>query len=100
MNKEELKKYEIKSFEQLCNIATDENIERLAIDTALWLIQYQKLVSQVRKSNPVETEGKTNWEIAQGYFNWVDDGKHDLLGFHTTVNETGETRFYKFPNKD
>lgn len=93
-------KYEIKSFEQLCNIANDENIERLATDTALWLIQYQKIISELRSRHPDKYNNKNNWEIAQGYFNWLDDGKNDLIGFHTTVKETGETRFYKYPNKD
>jgi len=97
MNQEPTK-YEIKSFEQLCNIANDENIERLATDTALWLIQYQRLLSDVRKANP-GLKDKSNWEIAQGYFNWIDDGKNELLGFYTTVNETGETRFYEYRNK-
>lgn len=99
MNKEESKKYEIKSFEQLCNIATDENIQNLATDTALWLLSYQQLISKVRQSNTEYCEGKSNWEIAQGGFDWIDDGINDITGFKTVVNETGETRFYKFPNK-
>lgn len=93
-------KYEIRSFEQLCNVANDENVEMLATDCALWLIQYQKLISDVRKANPMACEGKSNYQIAEGGFNWINDGKNDQIGFKTTVKETGETRFYKFPNKD
>lgn len=96
----EEKHYEIRSFEELCNIADDSNIESLATDLALWLIQYQKLISDIRKINPEATKGKTNWQIAEGGFNWMNDGKHDMVGFQTTIKETGETRFYKYPNKD
>lgn len=96
----ENKTYEIKSFEHLLNIINKENCERLATDCALWLIEYSRIIEALREKHPEKYQGKSNWEIAEGGFNWIDDGEQKINGWKTTIKETGETRFYKYPNKD
>lgn len=86
----EPKKYEIKSFEQLVNIANDENVERLATDLALWLLHAAGHYKLIRKSHPEETKDKTNWEIGECAFMWIDDGKNEYLGTKLTDKATGE----------
>lgn len=76
MSKE--KEHPIKSLDDLCNLVNGENVQRLAVDTAQWLISYQHSIDLIRKNYPRETEGKSNTEIAKGSFSWIDDGKHDL----------------------
>lgn len=72
------KEYPIRSLEDLCNLVNGENAQRLAVDTAQWLISYQHSIELIRKHYPKETEGKTNTQIAKGSFSWIDDGKNDL----------------------
>ena len=76
MSKE--KEYPIESLDDLCNLVNSENVQRLAVDTAQWLISYQHSIDLIKKHYPKETEGKSNTEIAKGSFSWIDDGKHDL----------------------
>lgn len=40
-----MKKHTIKSFEDLCNLVNDDNVELLAHDLAEWLIHYNKAMS-------------------------------------------------------
>lgn len=94
------KQYEIETFQHLCNTVNDDNVEILATDLALWLISYNKLLTSIKKEHPDKYENKNNWDIAKGGFNWIDDGEAKITGFKTKVEDTGETRFYKFPNKD
>lgn len=94
------KQYEIQSFEHLCNIVNDENVEDLATDLALWLISYNDLLSSLKKEHTEKYKNKNNWDIAKGGFNWINDGECKINGYKTIVEETGETRFYKFPNED
>lgn len=88
--KEAAKEYNIDTLEKLCNVANKENVQRLAIDVAQWLIHYTLTIDQVREKYPKETKNKSNSKIAKGWFNWVDDGKNDLL--HCTIEnkDTGE----------
>jgi hypothetical protein len=90
MNKEEPKKYNIDSFKKLCNVVNLENSSRLAIDLGQWLIYYAVVTDEIRKKHPKETKNKSNSQIAECTFTWVDDGKNDLL--HATVENknTGE----------
>jgi len=76
MSKE--KEYPVKSLDDLCNLVDAENVQRLAVDTAQWLISYQHSIDLIKKHYPKETEGKSNTEIAKGSFCWIDDGKNDL----------------------
>ena len=69
------KKYEIESLEQLQNLVTEENFERLMLDFSSWLKIYSMYVEQTRKEHPEET--KT--EISKAVFIWIDDGKHEIL---------------------
>lgn len=73
------KKYEIESLEQLQNLVTEENFERLMLDFSSWLKIYSMYVEQTRKEHPEETKGKTNTEISKAVFIWIDDGKHEIL---------------------
>jgi uncharacterized protein YaeQ len=82
------KEYEIKSFDDLCNTVNSENVQRLAIDTAQWLINYQHTISQIRELHPKETKGLSNTEIAKGSFIWIDDGKTDVKGIRITTKES------------
>ena len=84
------KEYEIKSFEQLINVANDENIERLATDLALWLLHAAGHYKLIRKAHPEETKDKTNWEIGECAFMWIDDGKNEYLGTQLTDKATGQ----------
>lgn len=87
---EKPKEYEIKNFEQLINVANEENVERLATDLALWLLTAVNHYSLIRKNHPEETKDKTNWEIGECAFMWIDDGKNEYLGTQLTDKATGE----------
>ena len=87
---EEPKKYRIDSFEKLCNVVNDDNIGTLAIDLAQWLIFYNSVISKIRKERPNFCKGKTNWQISESEFTFIDDGKNDFVGFTSEIKETGE----------
>lgn len=84
-------RYEINSFERLCNVANPENCERLAVDIGLWVIWYAKQMEEIRKHYPEETNGVANWDIAQAAFTWIDDGKHEFRDVKVTDPKTGKT---------
>lgn len=84
------KKYNIDSFEKLCNVVNEENIERFIPDLAGWLLYYAYVISKFRKEHPEETRGKSNIQIVKGAFIWYDDGKNDFKGVDLINNETGE----------
>ena len=87
---EEPKKYRIDSFEKLCNVVNDDNIGTLAIDLAQWLIFYNSVISKIRKERPDFCKGKTNWQISESEFTFINDGKNDFVGFTSEIKETGE----------
>lgn len=72
------KKYEIKSLNDLCDLVNDDNAKMLATDLALWLIEYNRIISIVRKNKPEECAGLSNTQIAKCHFIWIDDGKHEI----------------------
>lgn len=84
------KRYEIDSFEKLCNVINEENYERLTVDLAGWLRYITLMNKEFREKYPKECEGKTNWEIANCSFVWIDDGKNNLKEVKVTNRETGE----------
>jgi hypothetical protein len=91
------KKYEIDSFERLINIVNKENIERLSIDFLIWLNYVTEVIEKTRETYP-DIKDKTNWELFQPTFNWVDDGKNEILGVKIINQETGEVSEIKNHN--
>lgn len=93
------KRYEIDSFEKLINIATDENFEGLSTDMLLWLHYTMDVIKALRNKMPEETKGKTNWQVMQSVFIWVDDGKNELKEFSVKDLNTGEISRVKLKHK-
>lgn len=92
----EPKEYHIKSFKQICNAITDENLDNLIIDMAIGLSTYLDAVKKMKAEFP-KLKNKSNWDILRFEFNWVDDGKNDVVGIKVTNDQTGETKYY--PNE-
>lgn len=90
------KRYEIDSFNKLINVANKENVERLALDLANWLIYVTNAIDQMRESHVQETKGKINSEIVEASFIWVDDKKYDLKGVKLINSQTGEVNNIDF----
>lgn len=84
------KSYHIETFEQLLNIANEENAERLMKDFNSWVMYYITVIEQFKKELPEATKGKSNWDICDSTFVWVDDGKNDFLGCNLVDRQTGE----------
>ena len=97
--KQQPKKYEIKTFENLINVVNKENFERLSIDLLLWLNHTVDMLDKIRKSLPKECEGKQNWEIMKCDFIWIDDGKNDLKSMRLINSNTGEVKEVKICKK-
>jgi hypothetical protein len=74
------KEYTISSFEELCNVANKDNINILSVDLANWLVSYVTMIENIKKIVPKQTKKLKNYEIAKGYFTWIDDGKNDCKG--------------------
>jgi hypothetical protein len=92
------KEYEIETIEQLVNIVTPENEQRLGIDFLLWLNHVNHTFVKIKENHP-EYKNKLNSEIAKTKFIWVDDGKNDLLNIKLKSKETGEIKNIKPKNK-
>ena len=91
----ENKQYEIDTFEKLINVVNIENFDRFSLDFLQWLHYYVNVYDSIRKNHPEAVAGKTNWEIAQSKFVWIDDGKNDIKGVKVTNTNTGETKYFK-----
>lgn len=89
------KRYEIKGFEQVCNVVTEENFQNFFTDMLGAFGMYSEAIKLMREKHPEQCKDKTNWEICQFHFDWIDDGKNDLkyMRFHT--RETGEVIEFK-----
>lgn len=48
----EHKKYEIDSFERLCNLVTDDNLQSVMVDMYTWLSHYVNIVKTVKEKKP------------------------------------------------
>jgi len=96
-----VKRYEIDSFEKLCNVVSSENFDRISKDLCLWLLYNVIVMKKIRKDHPKETKNKTNWKLSRSSFIWVDDGKNDLKEVVIKNKETGEVQKIKFdiPNQ-
>lgn len=84
------KRYEINSFKELINVVTPENFENLSADFLSWLAYSMIAINELRKSNPKKYAKKTNWEISECSFVWIDDGKNDLKEIRLIDQNTGE----------
>jgi len=82
------KTYEIKTIDQLVNVATPENVDELAKDLYVWLCTVTGLFAKLKKDHPSLAK-KTNSQIAKNTFVWIDDGK-DNMSFRGVSTETGE----------
>lgn len=88
------KRYEIETIEQLVNVSTVENYERLGIDFLLWLNQINQTFKGIKEKNP-DLKDKLNSEIAKVKFVWIDDGKHDFKEATLKNETTGEVKNIK-----
>lgn len=91
---EQNKQYEIRNFQHMCNIVTDENIECLLVDFANCFTRYNAFIQKARKEFP-QLADQSNWELCEFGFDWTDDGKNDYLGLHVTDKKTGEKQIFK-----
>lgn len=95
MKAEEPKRYEIDSFEKLCNVISEENFEAITTDLMLWLLYQVKIMKKLRAELPKKyTKDKTNWDLGKSSFIWIDDGKHDLKTVTIKNELTGEIKAF------
>lgn len=87
----ENKTYEIETLEQLVNITTTENFERLAMDFLYWLDEANRIFIELKKDP--QYKDKSNSEIAKVKFVWTDDGEIGLTSIKLTNTTTGEITF-------
>lgn len=80
--KKEPDRHKVESFKDLCNLLTPENCDNLSKDFTSWMKAYINIISVIRESLPEDTKDLTNWEIMQGSFIWIDDGKNDCKGIN------------------
>ena len=81
-------------FEQLVNISTVENYERLGIDFLLWLNHINQTFAKIKENHP-EHRGKNNSDIAKVKFVWIDDGKNEIKNIQLKNTTTGEVKIIK-----
>jgi hypothetical protein len=84
------KTYRISNFEQLLDVLTQENAERLLGDFALFALQYVHVVNNMRKASPELCEGKSNSELLTAQFEWTDDGLNEITSMEVENTKTGE----------
>lgn len=85
----EPKIYEIESLEQLVNIVTPENIDRLSVDFLLWLNTVNNIFANFKASNE-DKRGLNNSDIAAAKFIWIDDNKHEIDSYILVDTTTGD----------
>lgn len=90
MKKAKPKECKIDTFDKLINVVNNENVERLSVDLYIWLAKCNSVLTKYRKLYPDETKDKKNSQILKCSFVWIDDGKHDDLGFTLENLDTGE----------
>jgi hypothetical protein len=90
MSNQEPKRFNIDSFERLLNVLTLDNLQCLSIDIVEWMAMYISLIEKTRKENPESTEGKSNWELIQATFVYIDDGESGIKYTQLTNKSTGE----------
>lgn len=87
------KKYEIDTLEQLVNITTPENFERLSVDFLLWLSYVNNIFAELKKQT--NYKGKLSSEIAKTKFVWIDDGKNEVKSIIFKNTTTGKIKIIK-----
>jgi len=85
------KRYEIKTFDQLINVATVDNLDMIACDFYIWLNTVVHAMKDFKEKNP-KFAHKPNSKIVKVGFTWIDDGKNDMNGVTLTNTTTGEER--------
>lgn len=93
------KTYEIDSFEKLVNVLGSDNFESLTVDLILWLGYQVKVFEEFRKLHPKWAKDKTNWQIANSFFIWTDDGKHEKTSVTVKNTLTGEIKVFDLKPK-
>lgn len=93
------KRYEIDSFEKLINVASTENFDFFAQDLLLWLHYSIKAIEKLRVDSPEFCKGKTNWQIVNIKFIWIDDQKTGLTTFSVKDKNTGLVTQFKANKK-
>lgn len=88
--KKKPKRYEINTFEKLINIVNKDNFEGLSTDFLLWLHYTMVTIEALKEKDPEGCKGKTNWEIMQSIFIWVDDGKRGISSLQVKDKATGQ----------
>lgn len=89
--KKEPDRHEVKNFKDLCNLLTSENCDNLCKDVASWMKAYINMIDSIREGLPEITKNLTNWEIMEGSFTWIDDGKNDCKGITIKFKPSGNT---------
>lgn len=89
LKKDEPKRYEIKTIEQLVNVSNVENFERLSMDFLLWLNYINNWLHKFKEANPNSEQPKIDTFI------WIDDGKNELKNIQIKNTKTGEVTNYK-----
>lgn len=88
------KEYEINTFEKLINVVNRENFERFSTDLLNWLNLSVALLDKIKAKHPKQCKEKTNWDILNSTFIWIDDGKKDQKIVLTNI-KTGEIKELK-----
>lgn len=92
--------YYIETLEQLHNVINDETIQCFVDSFAQHIIMYNEYIKMVRKEHPEETKGKSNSEILQSSFTFINDGKNDYKGVDLVEKETGKITRIRFDQED
>lgn len=82
--------YKIETLDDLADVVTVENVDRLSDDVRLWLRGIAEIYEGVRKALPVECADKRNSEIAKAAFTWTDDGKNEQTGLNVSFDLKGK----------
>ena len=88
-------RYRIDSMKDILNTINENNYENFMVDFSQWLAFYIKVLKDTREKFPKETKGKTNWEIFEGGFDWIDDGKHNIEEIKLRNKEDNKIHIYK-----
>ena len=83
------KTYEIKTLDQLMNVATVENLDMLNLDFYVWMHKVVHFLKDFKEKNP-KYANKLNSKIVKVSFVWTDDGKNMDLGINLKSSTTGE----------
>lgn len=94
------KTFEIKSFEQLSNIANESNMKDLLMAFCMCFDTYIQTCELYREHFPEECEGKLNSDLFSFGFQWTDDGKNEITKFKYTNVKTGEFTVVETKPKD